>query len=219
MARSSAARRPERDLAAVEAEHEVEGAGALHVVARHEQRAALRAQLLEEPHDRVALAGSTPDSGSSSRSTGASCTSARASSARWRWPPERLPKRMRVAGEPDPLERGRARRRSGRRGEPPAPVRERAHQRHVERGDGEVEPRALGLGDVAGPPASSTAAAGSSSPSSTRNRVVLPPPLDRARTRTPSRGERDLLEHRRAAVAGGEAVHGRRQPLTCAIGG
>jgi hypothetical protein len=45
--------RAERDLPAVQAEHEVEAARPLDVVARYEQRAALGAQLLEDRVDQL----------------------------------------------------------------------------------------------------------------------------------------------------------------------
>ena len=101
-----------------------------------------------------ALAGSTPASGSSSSSTGASWTSARASSARWRWPPDSSPNGLAAsAARPDALERRRGGGAVGAaRGQPPAPARQRAHQRHVQRGHREVEPGAFGLRHVGGPP-------------------------------------------------------------------
>ena len=86
----------------------------------------------------------------------ASWTSARASRARWRWPPESSPKRTCPprSREPDALERGARRLALGpARRQPPAARRERAHQRHVERADREVEPRALGLRHVRRPAA------------------------------------------------------------------
>ena len=65
----------------------------------------------------AALGRSTPDSGSSSSSTGASCTSARAISTRWRWPPESV------------AEARRARGRRARRAPAPRPPRSRSARR------------------------------------------------------------------------------------------
>ena len=81
----------------------------------------------------------------------ASWTSARAISTRWRWPPDSSPKvRSASSLEADPRERRARAPRSARPGPPPPrQPRERAHQRDVERADGEVEPRALGLRDAA----------------------------------------------------------------------
>ena len=52
--------RAERDLAAVEAEHEIECARSLDVVARHEQRPALGAQLAEQRLDQLGARGIHP---------------------------------------------------------------------------------------------------------------------------------------------------------------
>ena len=162
VARSSASRgRAEGDLAAVQAEHEVEAARALDVVARHEQRPALAAQLGEE---RRRSAGRSPGR----RPPAARRAAARARPARARAPAARAgagrPRARRracppVRREPDALER-RARRGAvgAARRQPPAPVRERAHQRDVERAHREVEPRALGLRHVGGPAAQRDAA-------------------------------------------------------------
>ena len=102
----------------------------------------------------AALGRSTPDSGSSSSSTGASCTSARAISTRWRWPPESVPKRACACSvEPDARER-RVRPRPVLARHAPVPRRPPvgAHQRDVVRADREVQPRALGLRHVRRPP-------------------------------------------------------------------
>ena len=149
---STSARRAERHLAAVQAQNAVEAAGALDVVARHEQRPALGAQLLEHAGDQRGARRVDPrqrlveqqqarvlheracQQGALALATG-----------------ELAEARAGAVGEADALERGRSRRPVGpARRQPPASARERPHQRDVERGDREVEPGALGLGDVGG---------------------------------------------------------------------
>ena len=126
-----------------------------------------------------ALVASRPVNGSSSSSTGASWTSARAISTRWRWPPESSPNGRRRRGR-----RGRRAPSASRaaRALARAPgaattgsARQRPHQRHVERGDRVVEARALGLRDVAAAArdARASRAAARSSPSRARKQRRL----------------------------------------------
>ena len=132
-----------------------------------------------------ALGRSRPEKGSSSSSTPASWTSARAISTRWRWPPERRPK-VCSASARRPTRSSASRRRlalAPARPPPPGQPRQRPHRRHVERRDRVVEPRALGLGHGRrrSRATRSVPASGGSSPSSARSSVVLPPPLGPSR--------------------------------------
>ena len=111
----------------------------------------------------------------------ASWSSARAISTRWRCPPDSAPKRARArSARPTRSSTARAASRSRARHPPPRRrARVRAHEHDVERGDGEVEPRAVGLRHVGGRRVEldGPRARTGSSPSSARNSVVLPPPL------------------------------------------
>ena len=137
MARSSACGgRAEGHLAAVQAEHEVEAARALHVVARHEQRAALVAQLGEQRRRSAARwPGRRPRAArraaAPARPARAPARAARAGAGR---PTARRTRTPACSARPDALERraGGGALAAPRR-QPPAPVGERAHQRHVER--------------------------------------------------------------------------------------
>ena len=140
-------RRPEGDLAAVEAQHDVPAARLVDVVRGDEQRAALAGQPHEQLLEALGADASRPVKGSSRSTTSASCTSARATSTRWRWPPERSPK-VACAWSARPMASSASRacaRSRAARAPPPGQARDRAHDGDVERADREVQPRALGL--------------------------------------------------------------------------
>src|SRR3954469_2899980 len=145
--REDLARGPERDLPAVEAEHAVPRPGLVGVVGRHEQRAPLRPQRVEEGLDprgarRVdARQGLVEQQDAGVLHERAGDQHALALAARQRAEALALPLR-----EPDPSERGARRGAIGPR-EAPEPARAPVgpHQRDVEGRDGEVEARALRL--------------------------------------------------------------------------
>ena len=136
---------------------------------------------------RSALGPSRPVNGSSSRITRASCTSARATSTRWRWPPERSPNvAWACSASPTAASAARAARRCARPG-----------RRH--HGSVEIEPMRATSSALTGKSsrersvcgttpkragARSVPAMGASSPRRTRKSVVLPPPFG---PRTPMR--------------------------------
>ena len=164
-----------------------------------------------------ALGWSTPENGSSSSSTGASWTSARATSTRWRWPPESSPnERSARSARPTRSSASSAKRRSARRtGAPPRHARERPHERDVERGHRVVEPRALGLRDV-------PVRAGTGDRPANRRQLTEQHPEERrlaaavraehADPLARAQLEGDPVEHRRAAVTGGEAPDSEERP-------
>ena len=160
---------------------------------------------------RSALGWSTPVNGSSRSRTGASCTSARATSTRWRCPPESSPNwRRACSARPTRPSAARAAARPPAPGPlPPRQARQRAHQRDVERADRVVEPRALGLGHVPERARRRETAVyrgelAEQGPEQRRLAAAV-----RAEHADPLPGlerERDVLEHGRPAVS-------RRQPL------
>ena len=126
-----------------------------------------------------ALAGSTPASGSSSSSTAASWTSARAMSTRWRWPPDRAPYAVRSSPDrPTRASAARAASRSRRRAgshQRPASEPMTATSRAL---TGKSSRAWAAWATCAGRPWIRTVPAASGSwPISARKRVVLPPPL------------------------------------------
>ncbi len=204
----------EGDLAAVQAQHRVPGQRLRDVVGGDEHARALRPRACRSARSgRAALGASRPVNGSSKSTTSASCSSARATSTRWRCPPESSPNVSRACRRrPTRSSASSAAARSARPGRrhhgprPSAPISTTSSAR-----DGVVQPRALGLrhGPAAPAHASSVPRRGASSPSSARISVVLPPPLGPSTpTRSPARdGQRHVLEHdRAAAVADGQAA-------------
>ena len=192
-------------LLAVQAQHVVVRARERDVVGGDEQRAALARSSANSASMRAALTASTPESGSSSSSTRASCTSARAISTRWRWPPDSVAEAARGAvGEADAASAARARSRS-RAAEAPPPRRAGvgAHQRDVERAGREVRaaPGRSAARRPARPCTSTVPRCCGSSPSSARNSVVLPPPLGPS-TATRRPGATSKATSRSASVPG-----------------
>ncbi len=203
----------EGHLVAVEAEHEVEGAGALHVVARHEQRPPLGAQLVEDAVDQR-RAGGVDARERLVEQKHARVLDQRAGEERALALAARqlAEANARGVGEAHALERGcgsvsfcAARR------QPPAAGRERAHQRHVERGHREVEARALGLGHVRGAAAELDAAGRGlqlAKEHAKQRRLAAAVRAQHADRLAGARLERDVLEHRHAAVARGKLLDG-----------
>ena len=211
VARERLVGRAERDLAAVEAQHAVPAPRLLDVVrGDRAARAPRAASASSSASSRSALGASRPVNGSSSSMSGASCTSARATSTRWRWPPDSSPNVSPARSrQPDALERRAARAARSRAARPPPP-RQRANAPISATSSaltGKSSRERSVCGTVAAAPATSSApASGGSSPSSTRNSVVLPPPLG-PRTATRSPGARRELTSR---STGGAVA--RRQP-------
>ena len=148
--RQRVGRRAVRDLLAAQAQDAIPAARLLDVVGGDQQHAALGAQVVEDPHDRL-LAGLVDSRERLVEQQHAGVLDERAGdqhalalAAR-----QRAEALARVLGEADALQRS-ARQRAVGGGHAPVPRRARigAHQRDVERADGEVQARALGLRDV-----------------------------------------------------------------------
>ncbi len=82
---------PERDLDAVEAEHEVRRSRLLDVMGRHEQPAPLGGEVAEQRLQPLGARRVETGERLVEQQSGASWTSARATSTRWRCPPESSP--------------------------------------------------------------------------------------------------------------------------------
>ena len=218
-ARSSACGgRAERDLAPVQAEHEVVAAGALDVVARHEQRSSLGAQLGEHRVDQLGAGGVHARERLVEQQHGRVLHQRPCQQGALALAARQLAERnVRLRGQADPVEgRPRGGALTAPRRQPPAAVRERAHQRHVQRAYREVEPGALGLRDV-GRPAAHPHRAGErlelSDQGAEERGLAAAVGSEHAHRLAGLGAERDVAQDRAAAVAGGEALgeHGRRR--------
>ena len=204
--------RAERHLTPVQAEDEVERAGALHVVARHEQGAALAAQLREQAVDqRGAGRVDARERLVEEQHAGVLHERAGEQGALALAAGELAERGAGLVRQADAVERGMGRGAVGApRRQPPASPGERAHEGHVERVDGEVQPGALRLGDVRGPPGHPDRPGGRleiAQQRSEQRRLAAAVGAQHADGAAGVDAERHVAQDGRAAVAGGEVVH------------